>query len=129
MRQYERERSDRRTVALFIHRLFIRHLARQEACFSAIRCVEDSYGRAIAAAVLAHKGDASACYALGRAYEEGEGVPKLEVEAARWIAPAAEGGIPDARIRMGELYLMGRGTDRNPEAAFRLFEEASRGGI
>jgi TPR repeat protein len=119
---------DRRTVALFIHRLFIRHLARQEACFSAIRCVEDSYGRAIAAAVLAHKGDASACYALGRAYEEGEGVPKLEVEAARWIAPAAEGGIPDARIRMGELYLMGRGTDRNPEAAFRLFEEASRGG-
>lgn len=119
---------DRRTVSLFIHRLFIRHLARLAECFSPVRCVEDAYGKVITAAVAAHKGDVAACYALGRAYEEGDSVPKLEVEAARWIALAAEGGINDARIRMGELYLTGRGTECNPEAAYRLFDLAAREG-
>ena len=117
---------DRRTVSLFIHRLFIRHLSHLAECFSAVRCVKDSYGRVISAAVAARLGDAEACYTLGRAYEEGEGVPALEVEAARWISLAAEGGVADARIRMGELYLMGRGAEHDPEAAFRLFDEASR---
>ena len=117
---------DRRTASLFIHRLFIRHLSRLEDCFVEARCVRDNYGRAIAAAVAARRGDAEACYALGLAYEEGDGVPALEVEAAYWIALAAEGGIPDARVRMGELYLVGRGTEHDPEAAFRLFDEASR---
>ena len=119
---------DRRTVSLFIHRLFIRHLAKLAECFSPVRCVEDAYGKAVSAAVSAHGGDAAACYALGCAYEEGDGVPKLEVEAARWISLAAEGGIPDARIRMGELYLTGRGTERDSEAAFRLFDLAAREG-
>lgn len=119
---------DRQSTALFVHRLFVRHLARHEACFSAIRCVEDAYGRTVAAAVAAHKGDADACFALGRAYERGEGVPKLEVEAAHWISLAAEQGVADARIRMGELYLYGRETERDPEAAFCLFTEASRKG-
>ena len=119
---------DRRTVSLFIHRLFIRHLSRLPECFSLLRCVEDTYGKAVAAAVAAHGGDVDACYALGRAYEEGDGLPQLEVEAARWISLAAEGGISDARVRMGEMYLAGRGVERNPEAAFRLFEEASLAG-
>lgn len=119
---------DRRTLSLFIHRLFIRHLSRLSECFSAVRCVEDAFGKAVAAAVAAHGGDAAACYALGRAYEEGNGVPRLEVEAAYWTALAAEGGISDARIRMGEMYLSGRGVECDPEAAFRLFEEASREG-
>lgn len=119
---------DRHTVALFIHRLFVRHLARLETCFSAVRCVDDVYGRTVASAIAAHKGDPRACYALGQAYERGEGVPQLEVEAARWIALAAEKGILNARIRMGELYLTGRGTERDPDAAFRLFTEASLAG-
>lgn len=119
---------DRNAVALFIHRLFVRHLAGQEACFSAVRCVEDTFGRTIAAAVAAHKGDPQACYALGMAYERGEGVPKLEVEAAHWLRLAADKGILNARIRMGELYLTGRGTERDPAAAFRLFTEAAAAG-
>ena len=119
---------DRRTVALFIHRLFVRHLSHLFECFSSVRCVKDAYGRAVSAAVAARRGDPAACYALGHAYEEGDGVPLLEVEAARWLSLAAEGGVPDARIRMGELYLSGRGTERDPEAAFRLFAEASRDG-
>lgn len=119
---------DRHTVAMFIHRLFVRHLARLESCFSAVRCVEDVYGSVVASAVAAHKGDPRACYALGQAYERGEGVPKLEVEAARWISLAADKGILNARIRMGELYLFGRGIERNPEVAFRLFSEVAAAG-
>ena len=119
---------DRRTVSLFIHRLFIRHLSRLPECFSPVRCVEDTYGKVVAAAVAAHSGNTSACYVLGRAYEEGDGVPQLEVEAAHWIALAAEGGVSDARIRMGEMYLAGRGIERDPEAAFRLFEASAREG-
>ena len=42
---------DRRPVSLFIHRLFIRHLARLPECFSLVRCVEDAYGTVVAAAV------------------------------------------------------------------------------
>lgn len=124
----ERAAVDRRTVALFIHRLFVRHLARLTDCFSQIRCVDDPYGRTVSAAVLAHGGDPAACYALGQAYEQGDGVPKLEVEAARWISRAADKGILNARIHMGELYLTGRGTDRDPAAAFRLFTEAAAAG-
>lgn len=119
---------DRNAAALFIHRLFVRHLAGREDCFSAVRCVEDTFGRTIAAAVAAHKGDPRACYALGMAYERGEGVPKLEVEAAHWLRLAADKGILNARIRMGELYLAGRGTERDPAAAFRLFTEAAAAG-
>ena len=119
---------DRHTVALFVHRLFVRHLARLESCFTANRCVEDVYGHAVTAAVAAHKGDPKACYALGQAYERGEGVPKLEVEAAHWIYQAAAKGILDARVRMGELYLTGRGAERDPEAAVRLFTEAALAG-
>ncbi len=119
---------DRMAVSLFVHRLFVRHLARLSGCFSAVRCVEDTYGRTVAAAVAAHKGDPAACYALGLAYERGEGVPMLEVEAARWISAAADKGILNARVRMGELYLAGRGTARDPDAAFRLFTEIAAAG-
>ena len=119
---------DRHAVALFIHRLFVRHLARFKACFVPARCVEDLYGRIISSAVAAHGGDAKACYDLGLAYERGEGVPKLEVEAAHWFSRAAERGVLHARLRMGELYLTGRGTERDPEKAFRLFTEVAQAG-
>lgn len=115
------ETPDRHSVALFVHRLFVRHLARLADCFSSVRCVDDVYGHAVLHAVAAYRGDPLACYGLGIAYERGEGVPALEGEAARWISAAAEAGVPDARIRMGQLRLTGRGTERNPAEAFRLF--------
>ncbi len=119
---------DRHSVALFVHRLFVRHLSRLDGCFSAFRCVDDAYGRVVRYAVAAHKGDGDSCYALGHAYERGEGVPMLENEAAHWIARAAACGVADARIHMGELYLAGRGTESNYEQAFRLFTEAAEMG-
>lgn len=119
---------DRHSVALFLHRLFVRHLARLSECFSAVRCVDDANGCTVMHAVAAHKGDAAACYALGLAYERGEAVPALENEAAKWISLAAAAGFPDARIRMGELLLVGRGTERDTDEAFRLFAQAAEEG-
>ena len=119
---------DRHSVALFVHRLFVRHLAGLGDCFSAVRCADDVYGRTVLHAVAAHKEDPSACYALGLAYEEGQGVPVLENEAALWISKAADAGVSDARIRMGEMSLAGRGTVRDPHKAVRLFTLAAEDG-
>lgn len=124
----EGDAPDRHAVALFIHRLFVRHLSRLSACISVSRCATDVYGQTVLCAVRAHSGDREAMYTLGRAYGRGEGVPTLDVEAAYWMSLAAEQGVPDARIRMGELYLSGKGTDRDPVRAFRLFDAAAEAG-
>ena len=117
---------DRHSVALFIHRLFVRHLTCLGECFVESRCAYDAYGTIIRLAYHAHKGDGKACYALGRAYEKGEYLPTLETEAAGWLELAARQDVPDALIRMGILLLTGKGTERNPEAAFAMFSRASR---
>lgn len=119
---------DRHAVALFIHRLFVRHLSRFPRCFSEESCAEEDYGTAVRNAVHARLGDYRACYALGRAYEQGIGVPPLDNEAADWIRLSAEGGVIDARIRLGELRLMGKGTERDTDGALRLFIQAAEEG-
>ncbi len=80
---------------------------------------------AVMLTVRAGRGDMDAAYALGCAYERGEGVPVLEDEAVRLIAAAAESGINDARIHLGELYLAGRGVETSAERAFRFFSLAA----
>ena len=122
------ETPDRHSVSLFVHRLFVRHLACHTECFVESRCAEDVYGGIIRMACRAHSGDGNACYALGRAYELGDGVPALENEAARWISAAAEQGLSDALIRMGILRQTGKGIERDPRAAYTLFDRARRQG-
>ncbi len=119
---------DHHAMALFLHRLLVRHLGRHSGCFTPALCATDESGRTVALAVRAHAGDAEAAYALGCAYSYGLGVPALENEAARWIERAAEAGHPDARIRWGELCLAGEGTDPDPDRAFALFTEAAEAG-
>lgn len=116
---------DRHSVALFIHRLFVRHLSRYDECFIQSRCSEDGYGTVVSLAHSAHRGDGDACYALGCAYEAGESLPNLENEAAIWMERAADKNVPDALIRMGMLRLQGKGTERSPEIAFDLFDRAA----
>ena len=116
---------DRHALALFVHRLYVRHLARLGECFVEARCDDNVYGQLIRCAYHAHAGDHDACFELGRAYELGLGVPALEKEAAIWLMRAAERDVSDALIRMGCLHLAGKGTDRNPEEAFRLFTRAA----
>ena len=116
---------DHHAAALFIHRLFVRHLTCFDDCFTETRCTEDVYGQVIRCAYYAHKGDGEACFELGRAYELGMGVPVLEKEAAHWICLAAEKDICDALIRLGQLQLAGKGVERDPESAYAHFSRAA----
>ena len=116
---------DRHTLALFVHRLFVRHLARLGECFDEDNCDDNVYGQLIRCACYAHGGDYDACFELGRAYELGLGVPALEKEAAIWLTKAAEQDICDALIRMGHLCLVGQGTERDPDRAFACFTRAA----
>ena len=125
---------DTQAIWLLLHRVAICHLCRlpetlcDAACAADHPSGRDRTARAVALAVKAHAGDPEAAYALAKVYEEGDGLPRLEVEAARWMAPAAAAGLSDARIRMGELYLTGRGTNTDVDAAYRLFAAASKDG-
>lgn len=122
------ETPDRHTVALFIHRLFVRHLTGRLECFSPEKCAEDLYGETISCAYRAHSGDGDACFELGRAYELGLGVPALDVEAAFWMQKAADLGVQNGRVRMGLYRLWGKGVERDAGEAFRLFSLAARDG-
>lgn len=124
----ETDTPDERSVALFMHRLYISRLCRLADCFTASRCVDDVYGRTVAEGVRAWAGDSAAQYALGLAYAEGKGVPVLENETSGWMRKAAEGGLPAALVRMGELLLDGEGVERDPVEALRLFSAAARAG-
>ncbi len=124
----ETETPDERSVALFIHRLYISRLCRLTACFSPSRCVDDLYGRVIARGVGAWSGDGQAQYDLGMAYAEGDGVPALESETAYWMRKAAKAEIPRALIRMGELLLDGEGVEKDHAEALHLFSAAARAG-
>ncbi len=119
---------DARSVGLFIHRLLICHLAPMEGVFSALRCRQDDYGRAVTHAVAALRGDAAAAYALGCAYEGGVGVPVLEEEAAAWITRASDMGHVDAQLHLGELCLSGWGTEPDEARAVSLFSAVAESG-
>ncbi|MBQ9162883.1 MAG: SEL1-like repeat protein [Clostridia bacterium] len=119
---------DKRSVALFIHRAFVRHICRHYACFSPGKCEDSDEGRVICDAVLAHKGEGKSQYRLGLAYTEGVTVPAMEAEAAGWINRAAAQNVPDALIRMGQLRLDGKGIERDNHEAYRLFTAAAKEG-
>lgn len=116
---------DRHAMALFVHRLYVRHLARLSECFVEARCDDNMYGQLIRCAYYAHMGDGDACFELGRAYELGLGVPALEKEAAHWMTLAAEQDVCDALVRLGQMRLLGIGVDRDAEEAFGLFSRAA----
>ena len=116
---------DRHAMALFVHRLYVRHLARLSECFVEARCDDNVYGQLIRCAYYAHMGDGDACFELGRAYELGLGVPALEKEAAYWMMLAAKQDVCDALVRLGQMRLLGIGVERDAEEAFRLFSRAA----
>ena len=124
----ETDTPDARSVALFVHRLYMLRLCKLSGVFTPSRCVDDPYGRTISTAVKAWAGDAQAQYEVGLAYASGSGVPVLETETALWMKKAAQGGLPDALIRMGELLLDGEGVERDPAEALRLFSKAANEG-
>lgn len=118
--------TDHHAAALFVHRLFVRHLTGFGDCFVEARCADDLYGQVICCAFYAHQGDGEACFELGRAYELGVGVPALEKEAAYWLRLSAEQDVCDALIRIGQFLLAGKGVERDDEAAYTCFCRAMK---
>ena len=49
-------------------------------------------------------------------------------EGRRWIARAAEAGIVDAQVALGEMMLTGTGGASDPPGALALFEKAAANG-
>jgi TPR repeat protein len=76
----------------------------------------------------AEKGDASAQFALGKAYEEGNGVPKSDESAVKWYRKAADQGNAPAETSLGIMYRLGQGVNRDKEEAVRWYRKAAKQG-
>ena len=64
---------------------------------------------------------AAAYVHLGVSYARGRGVPRNEVEAAKWFHLAANQGDPDAQLDIGISYYAGRGAPADDVLAYMWF--------
>ena len=64
----------------------------------------------------------------GRVLVEGRGVDRDLAEGRRWIARAADVGMADAQVALGEMMLTGTGGACDPLGALALFEKAAANG-
>jgi len=76
----------------------------------------------------AEDGHAESMYLLGLAAAQGKGVPRDDIEAARWFHLAARKGHAKARCGLGFLYAKGRGVRYDPIQAYVEFKLAAAGG-
>ena len=65
----------------------------------------------------AEQGDAAACTLVGRIYDEGLGVNRDEVIAARWYAQGAKLGDVESAFALGVMMAEGRGVEKDRVAA------------
>jgi TPR repeat protein len=73
-------------------------------------------------------GDASSQLALGRAYQDGNGVPQSDELAAKWYRKAAEQGNATAQNNLGIMYRAGSGVEKSKEEALKWYRKAARQG-
>jgi uncharacterized protein len=76
----------------------------------------------------AEAGDAKAQTALGKAFQDGNGVPQNDALAAKWLRKAADQGDADAENNVGIMYRMGEGVERDKEEAVRWYQKAAKQG-
>jgi hypothetical protein len=76
----------------------------------------------------AEAGDAKAEFDLGRAYEDGKGMPQDDAMAAEWFRKSAEQGNADAQNSLGAMYAQGRGVERDRTEAMRWYRKAASNG-
>ncbi len=74
----------------------------------------------------ASEGNIRACFNLGFAYANGEGVKKDVSKAAALYTQAAQKGYVKAMFNLGLLYLSGNGVPKNPSKAAYWFEQAAK---
>jgi TPR repeat protein len=73
-------------------------------------------------------GDAAAQSALGKAYQDGNGVPQNDATALKWFRKAADQGDAAAENNLGLMYRMGSGVARDKEEAVRWYMKAAKQG-
>lgn len=97
----------------------------------ALSCAAQKTAQASNQALLraAESGDAKAEFQLGRAYEDGNGVPHDDDRAAEWFRKAADQGNPDAQNSLGLMYTEGRGVERNRDEAVLWYKKAASHGL
>jgi TPR repeat protein len=59
----------------------------------------------------------------------GAGVEKSEEEALGWCHKAAERGLPEAQLMLGDLLTAGAGTEADPATARVWYEKAAAQGL
>jgi len=77
----------------------------------------------------AEGGDAQAQFDLGRAYEDGKGVPQDDNRAAEWFRKSAEQDDAQAQNSLGVMYAQGRGVQGNRGEAIRWYRKAAKQGL
>ena len=73
----------------------------------------------------AERGEAWAQYNQGMMYSRGDGVPRDDTEATKWIRKAAEQGHPDAQNSMGAMYERGEGVPEDDAEAVTWYRKAA----
>lgn len=76
----------------------------------------------------AEAGDASAQATLGKAYQDGNGVPQNDALAVKWLRKAADQGDATSENNLGIMYRMGEGVARDKEEAVRWYQKAAKHG-
>lgn len=76
----------------------------------------------------ADAGDATAQVRLGRAYQDGNGVPQSDDEAVKWYRKAAEQGNAEAENDLGLMCRTGSGVEKSKEEAVKWYRLAARQG-
>ena len=74
----------------------------------------------------AETGDQNAQVALGKAYQEGNGVPQNFEQAVKWYRKAADQGNAEAQNDLGVMFRLGRGVEKNEAEAVRWYRLAAR---
>lgn len=84
--------------------------------------------RLMEAAVEAAPGNIDAQFLLGRAYQNGWGIPVDDMAAYRHMKIAADGGDPRAQWNVGMMLLNGDGVTANPVLAYAYVRASGEGG-
>ena len=76
------------------------------------------------------KDDLEAFNMMGLCYHQGRGVPQDDAQAFCYYKLGYEKGAgPVSAYNLGRCYYFGRGVDKNPDIAKKLFKEAEDGGF
>ena len=73
-----------------------------------------------------NQGDAYAPFQLGFSYQNGQGVKKNLVEAAKWYLLAAERGDLNAALTLADRYRNGEGVQQNEDNAIEWYVKVGK---